>query len=75
MKRLKTKFVKNENAAAKNSDSRYEICVICHKVTPVLKEQPIEFREYYVCGCGQLCYECYHSIHSEIHIWDKPSTE
>jgi len=34
-------------------------CVICGKETPYYKTTHIDFRSYYVDGCGQLCQECY----------------
>ena len=36
----------------------YEICVICHKKTTVRAETPIQQRQHYVEGCGQLCKTC-----------------
>ena len=38
---------------------KYEKCVICKKRTDVLKTTPIEERDYYVEGVGQLCKKCY----------------
>lgn len=40
----------------------YEHCVICHKKTDVLFDTPIQEREYFVLGCGQLCGKCYWEI-------------
>lgn len=34
-------------------------CVICGKETPYTIETHIDFRLYYVEGCGQLCKECW----------------
>jgi hypothetical protein len=36
----------------------YEICVICGKLTFVPISMPIERRENYIIGCGQICSEC-----------------
>lgn len=36
-----------------------EKCVSCGCDTGVPFSQPIEEREYYVHGCGQLCQACY----------------
>jgi len=33
-------------------------CVICGKETPYTKDTHIDFRMYYIEGCGQLCIEC-----------------
>lgn len=37
----------------------YETCIMCGKVTPVLKTTHIDYRTGYIEGAGQLCYECY----------------
>ena len=36
----------------------YERCVICGELTHVPVSTPIEFRDYYEIGCGQLCVDC-----------------
>lgn len=40
-------------------------CVGCYAETPYTKETPIEEREFYVEGCGQLCENCYQEIKAE----------
>ena len=45
---------KNENV-----EEIYERCVICGELTEVLRETPINERDFYVVGCGQLCFDCY----------------
>lgn len=35
-----------------------EICVLCGKMTDVLKTEPLERRQGYLPGAGQLCKEC-----------------
>lgn len=42
--------------------SEYESCILCHRQLSVLKKQPIAFRDYYMEGCGQLCYACYRML-------------
>ncbi len=42
--------------------TRYEKCICCQSQTAVLKTTPIEEREYYIRGCGQLCPGCYRKI-------------
>jgi len=44
-----------------------EICVIplCGRKTGVLKKTPIDERECYVEGCGQLCQACWEDIYKE----------
>lgn len=52
---------KGKNAANRN-ETQYETCIMCGKVTPILKELSIEYRSFYIIGCGQLCYSCYHEL-------------
>lgn len=40
-------------------------CVICYAETPYTKDTPIEEREFYIEGCGQLCENCYQEIKAE----------
>ena len=49
------------------SDSKYELCVICDAATKEREDQHIDSRNYYVEGCGQLCEKCYIEIYSNIH--------
>ncbi len=42
-----------------------EQCVLCKKELEVLTTTPIQEREFYVTGVGQLCTECYHDIYRE----------
>ena len=35
-----------------------ECCVICHQETDIFEDTPIELRDNYVEGVGQLCPEC-----------------
>lgn len=37
----------------------FEHCIICNRVTPIRKDTPIEKRNYYESGAGQLCRQCY----------------
>ena len=39
-------------------DSPFERCVMCGKLTTVLKDTHIDFRDHYEIGLGQMCYEC-----------------
>ena len=36
----------------------FERCVICGALTCVPISMPIDWREYYEIGCGQICAEC-----------------
>ncbi len=38
---------------------RFEDCVICGTKTDVAFYTPVDFRENYIVGCGQLCNKCY----------------
>lgn len=40
-------------------------CVVCYTETPYMKNTPIEEREFYIEGCGQLCESCYQEIKAE----------
>ena len=40
-------------------------CVACYVETPYTKSTPIEEREFYIEGCGQLCEHCYQEIKTE----------
>ena len=47
----------------KQSDSKTERCVICGKPTEYRKDVPIDKRECYIEGAGQLCRKCYFEIY------------
>jgi len=38
---------------------KLEKCVICGKETPYTENTHIDYRNFYVEGCGQLCGECW----------------
>lgn len=42
-------------------------CVVCYAETAYSKDTPIEEREFYIEGCGQLCEACYNEIKAEEH--------
>lgn len=44
--------------AKSHADDAYEICVSCGRQTDVLRDTPIDKREYYIHGYGQLCGDC-----------------
>ena len=46
----------------KQTGSEVEHCVVCGKLTEYRKDTPIDKRERYVEGAGQLCHECYRKI-------------
>ena len=41
----------------------YEKCVVCHQETEVKKDEPIQNRQFYVVGAGQLCQKCFKEIY------------
>ncbi len=43
----------------------FERCVICGELTTVPISTPIDRREHYEVGCGQLCVECANQIYKE----------
>ena len=42
----------------KSETGEFEHCVMCGDATSVLFSTPIEFRDFYETGCGQLCFDC-----------------
>lgn len=40
-----------------------DLCVFCRKETEYYKDTHINFREYYIEGCGQLCPECHQLVY------------
>ncbi len=40
-------------------------CVLCWKETEYTKDTPIEERQFYIEGSGQLCEECYREVRRE----------
>ena len=49
--------IKTEEAV-KSQPEEYERCIICGELTDVPMTMPIEMRENYEIGCGQLCARC-----------------
>ena len=47
----------------KRADGETESCVICGKSTEYRIDTPIDKRECYVEGAGQLCRKCYFEIY------------
>ncbi len=42
--------------------TQFENCIICGEETQILMSTPIDCRENYVYGCGQLCAKCANEI-------------
>ena len=47
----------------KKQNPKAEHCVLCGIETEYSKETPIEKRQGYVVGAGQLCYDCYKNLY------------
>ena len=47
----------------KQYESKVEHCVVCGKPTEYRADMPIDKRECYVEGAGQLCRKCYFEIY------------
>ena len=50
----------------------YERCVVCGELTNVRIDTPIEFRDYYEIGAGQVCCNCHNKITEEHQEQCKP---
>jgi len=44
---------------------KFEKCVNCGAETPYLENLPIDLREHYVEGAGQLCKKCFEEIYDK----------
>ena len=44
------------------STEEFERCIMCGELTDIAITTPIEFRENYEIGCGQLCAICYKKL-------------
>jgi len=54
-----------KNNLKEQNNEEYEICISCKEVTDVRKDTPIEFRNLYIIGAGQLCRHCYHELYEQ----------
>ena len=43
-------------------EEKYERCICCKEQTNVLRATPVDEREYFIHGCGQLCPSCYREL-------------
>lgn len=65
-----------QNIGRESSLRQREYCVLCHEDTGYTADVPIEKRQYYYEGCGQLCLDCYRKIQEEQQLqWDGPKAE
>ncbi len=57
-----SQFIKKSTqreADSANNGEEFERCIMCGELTTIPVFMPIEFRENYELGCGQLCNTCY----------------
>ncbi|GEM_PF-1602765 len=57
-------FRKKKTNKSSSVLDEFEQCVLCKKRTVVAVSTPIEIRECYEIGCGQLCLSCYEKLHN-----------
>lgn len=62
---MKQKTNNIRNSENKENIEEVERCVMCGQLTHVLKSEPIDFRENYEVGCGQLCIDCYNELQNK----------
>ena len=53
------------NLITETDGVKLDKCVICKCDTPYTENTHIDYRNYYVEGCGQLCAECYNKVYEE----------
>lgn len=41
---------------------QFERCILCGVLTDIPISTPLEFRENYEVGCGQMCYSCHQRL-------------
>ena len=63
LKRLQYRQVAQSKKLSDNANNtsvleEFERCVMCGELTPIPVSMPVEFRENYELGCGQLCNAC-----------------
>ena len=42
-----------------NKADEYETCIVCHEMTDVRRDTPVDKRDCYIRGMGQLCHTCW----------------
>ncbi len=62
VKKILDQIDKRNRKAEPSPESIYERCVICGELTTVRIDTPIEFRDCYEIGSGQVCYSCHRQI-------------
>lgn len=54
-----------QNVYKSAAEDGFERCVICGAATPIPTSMPIDWRDHYEIGCGQICMECAKKIEAE----------
>lgn len=44
---------------------QFERCILCGILTDIPISTPLEFRENYEVGCGQMCYDCHQMLQQD----------
>lgn len=59
-KSTQNQLIQEENRDRQNTPEveKFEHCILCGRITKVPTYMPIELRENYEVGCGQICDEC-----------------
>ncbi len=52
-------IVSNDSSPPLGVEDGYEVCVLCGRRTQVRFDTPIDERQHYIGGGGQLCTECF----------------
>ena len=63
MKKSLKKITGNLANYAKEDKTEYEVCVLCGKQADIKNYMPVDLRECYVKGAGQLCRFCWHDVY------------
>lgn len=72
VKKILDQIDKRKRKTKPTPESIYERCVICGELTTVRIDTPIEFRDCYEIGLGQICYSCHRKITEESENQCKP---
>ena len=54
-----------KNLITETDGAKLDKCVLCGENTPYTESTHIDYRNFYVEGCGQLCGECWDKVYSD----------
>lgn len=57
--------VSEKRKTQQSAEETYERCVVCGELTDIPIDTPIEFRNCYEIGLGQVCFNCHKEIEEE----------